>query len=62
MRMFFVQDDSFKALYFNDEKSSLIVELFHIFILKIEYALENMLMIQSGYIAGQTFNYIAKNM
>ena len=62
MRMFYVDDKEFKNLYFNDEKSSFIIELFHIFVLKIEYALENMLMMQSGYIAGQTFNYITKNM
>ena len=52
MRMFFVDDEEFKNLYFNDEKSSFIIELFHIFVLKIEYALENMLMMHSGYIAG----------
>lgn len=61
MRVFTVEDPNFRKLFFGDEKCEFLIELFEVFILKIEYALENVIKMQSGYIAGQTFNLIARN-
>jgi len=64
MRMFAIKDDNFSRLMFKDEKEkhlSILITLFKQFLIKIEYALSNLLVLQSGLMAGECFNYIISN-
>jgi len=62
LRMNIVEDSSLSRLLFSDENNRIIIELFEVYLFKVNFALDNGIDFESGYYAGKTFNFLAKNM